>query len=92
MLDCGDNAREGRFYAYGIMCYELDGRTYWGHGGFYGSLVLHDPVEGVTLVANISQAIPAFDPAPVVGKILKIIGAKWARDVRRPPEYRRKKE
>ncbi len=76
MRDCGENAREGHSYGYGIIRYEIEGRTYWGHGGFYGSLVLHDPAEGVTLVANISQAMAPFDPTPVVGKLLKIIGAK----------------
>jgi D-alanyl-D-alanine carboxypeptidase len=80
MLDCRNNAREGHSYAHGIIRYELGGKAYWGHGGFYGSLVLHDPVEGVTLVANISQATAPFDPVAVVGKLLTIIGAKGARD------------
>jgi D-alanyl-D-alanine carboxypeptidase len=76
MLDCGDNVREGHSYAYGINRFELNRKTYWGHGGFYGSLLLHDPVEGVTLVANVSQAVAPFDAAAVVGKILTIVGAK----------------
>lgn len=76
MLDGAENAQEGQSYACGINKYEVDGRTYWGHGGFYGTLLLYDPVNKVTFSANISQAMPPFDPEAAVRKILEIIGVR----------------
>jgi D-alanyl-D-alanine carboxypeptidase len=75
MLDPGANQDEGTRYGRGIIRYDVDGTTYFGHGGFYGSLLLHQPEEGITLSANVAQASPPFDAMAAVRTLLQIAGA-----------------
>jgi D-alanyl-D-alanine carboxypeptidase len=73
MLDNSANASDGETYAKGINVYTLEGETFYGHGGFYGSLLVYSPERGITLSANIGQATPPFDAEKVVAAILDIV-------------------
>ena len=75
MLDNVANAADGETYAKGINVYTLEGETYYGHGGFYGSLLVHSPEQGITLSANVGQANPPFDAEAVVAAVLDIVTA-----------------
>lgn len=76
MIDNAANQADGETYARGINHYKLDGATYYGHGGFYGSLLVHHPDEGITLSAHIAQASLPYDAEPLVRAILEIVEAR----------------
>jgi D-alanyl-D-alanine carboxypeptidase len=75
MLDNSDNEADGETYALGINEYALNGEIYYGHGGFYGSLLAYHPEKRITLSANIGQATPPFDTEALVEAILEIVTA-----------------
>lgn len=60
-------------YGYGLFSFNANGKTYYGHGGFYGSLLLYEPVDRITLSANISQATPPYDTEKLVLDLLTVI-------------------
>ncbi len=76
MLDNAANQADGETYARGINHYTLDGETYYGHGGFYGSLLLYHPQKRVTLSAHLAQANAPYDVEPSIAKILESIEAR----------------
>ena len=73
MTDFSVTAELGGQYGYGLSEYTLDDEKYYGHGGFYGSLLLHQPEEGITISANVGQANTPFNAAEFVKKILRIM-------------------
>jgi D-alanyl-D-alanine carboxypeptidase len=75
MLDNSENAAEGKTYARGINIYELGGEQYYGHGGYYGSLLLYHPQKRVTLSVHVAQVVQPFDPEPLVVALLDSVGA-----------------
>lgn len=60
---------------YGLGIYEskLNGETYFGHYGFYGSYVGFSPKSNTTLVYNISQSNPKFNVREFIYEALKLI-------------------
>lgn len=73
MTDFSETARFGAAYGLGIYKYELKGRTFYGHGGFYGSFLAYDPVDRITISANIGQALPPYDAGKLVESLMEII-------------------
>jgi D-alanyl-D-alanine carboxypeptidase len=75
MIDNTANRADDETYARGINHYSLNGVTYYGHGGFYGSLLAHHPEEGITLSAHIAQAMQPYNAEPLVEAILEVVEA-----------------
>ena len=73
MIDYTGTEKFGATYGMGIFKYELNGKTFFGHGGFYGSVLAFDPEDGITFSANIGQAIPPYDTGKLVKELMDII-------------------
>ncbi|NDJ33073.1 MAG: beta-lactamase family protein [Chloroflexi bacterium] len=73
MLDNSANAAEGKTYARGINHYTLNDTIYYGHGGFYGSLLVHEPQQGVTISAHLAQATAPYDVSALMDAIVAIV-------------------
>jgi len=73
MIDYSATEKFGATYGMGIYKYELNGRIFYGHGGFYGSLLAYDPVDRITISANIGQANPPYDAGKLVTELMDII-------------------
>lgn len=73
MIDFSATLNYGATYGLGIFKYELNGKVFYGHGGFYGSVLAYAPAERVTFSANIGQAIPPYDTGLLVQKLIDII-------------------
>ena len=76
MTDYSATEKFGAHYGMGIYKYELNGKVFYGHGGFYGSILAYDPVDKITLSANIGQANPPYDTGKLVSALLEIIMSK----------------
>jgi D-alanyl-D-alanine carboxypeptidase len=76
MIDLTATSKVGAHYGMGIYKYDLNGRVFYGHGGFYGSILAYDPADKVTLSANISQANPPYDTGKLISSLLDIILSK----------------
>ena len=75
MTDFSATAAYNGHYGYGLSEYHLGEEKYYGHGGFYGSLLIHQPEQGLTLSANVGQANPPFDATRFVEDVLRILSA-----------------
>lgn len=73
MIDFTKVKSLGANYGLGLFSFDFNGKRFYGHGGFYGSLLLHEPSIGITLSANISQATPPYDTEHLVRKLLDVI-------------------
>jgi len=73
MTDYSATEKFGATYGMGIYKYELNGRIFYGHGGFYGSILAYDPADSITFSANIGQAIPPYDAGKLVKKLMDVI-------------------
>lgn len=73
MTNTGQVKKFNANYGYGLFSFNANGKTYYGHGGFYGSLLLYEPVDRITFSANISQATPPYDTEKLVLDLLTII-------------------
>ena len=73
MSDISETGKFGQHYGMGIYRWEINGRIFYGHGGFYGSKLAYDPIDKVTISANIGQANAPFDTGKVVNEILNIV-------------------
>jgi D-alanyl-D-alanine carboxypeptidase len=76
MTDYSVTKKFGENYGMGIYKYELNGKIFYGHGGFYGSILAYDPVEKITFSANIGQANPPYDAGKLVNALLNVIMSK----------------
>jgi D-alanyl-D-alanine carboxypeptidase len=76
MTDYSVTKKFGENYGMGIYKYELNGKIFYGHGGFYGSILAYDPVEKITFSANIGQANPPYDAGKLVNALMDIIMTK----------------
>jgi len=66
MLDISATQDYGAHYGLGIFQFQIDDLRLYGHGGYYGSLMLHDPDHDITIVANAGQSNLPFDARSVV--------------------------
>ncbi len=73
MIDL-DPAREfGKDSGMGIFLYEINGREFYGHGGFYGSIMLYSPEQKISFTVNVGQAEARLDPYELVDALLDVI-------------------
>ena len=54
----------------------VQARVFFGHGGFYGSLMVYNPVTRLVLCANIGQANPPYDSGELAKNMIKIMSDK----------------
>jgi D-alanyl-D-alanine carboxypeptidase len=73
MKDVADTRKFGASYGLGLIRYEIDGQIYYGHGGFYGSLMVYNPTGRIVLCANIGQAIPPYDSGELAKELIRVI-------------------
>jgi D-alanyl-D-alanine carboxypeptidase len=73
MKDDSKTSKFGANYGLGLISYKVDSITFYGHGGYYGSIMVYGPEPGLVLCANISQANPPYDSGEVAKKIIKIM-------------------
>ncbi len=57
----------------GIFRYELNGLSFYGHGGYYGSLMLYCPEQKLTIVANIGQSNADLSPRKLIGSVVDAV-------------------
>lgn len=73
MTDTSTTEAFGAHYGLGLFAYELDGKRFYGHGGFYGSILVHSPEHGITLSANIGQSNAPYSTSQLVNDIIKML-------------------
>ena len=57
----------------GIFLYNIKERSFYGHGGFYGSIMLYSPEQRISLTVNIGQAEADLNPYELVDALLLVI-------------------
>ena len=72
MIDISPNQPYNHAYGLGIYKFSIGEDIYYGHGGFYGSLLLYNPDKQITLSANVSQANTPFDVDELLVDLLSI--------------------
>jgi D-alanyl-D-alanine carboxypeptidase len=72
MMDIQETKPHGGNYGLGLISYDVADRRWYGHGGFFGSLMLYDPQDDYVFVANVGQANAPFDAEELVGRMLRI--------------------
>lgn len=75
MTDTEQVKKFGANYGYGLFSFNANEKTYYGHGGFYGSLLLYEPIYRITFSANISQATPPYNTEKLVAELLNVINS-----------------
>jgi D-alanyl-D-alanine carboxypeptidase len=73
MIDLSPAQQFNKDSGMGIFKYDVKGRTFYGHGGFYGSIMLYSPEQEISLTINIGQAEADLNPYDLVDAVLKII-------------------
>ncbi len=73
MLDFSVTRSYGGHYGLGIYEFKFANRIFYGHGGFYGSLLLYEPKDRIVFSANIGQSNAPFDKVALVDSLLEII-------------------
>jgi D-alanyl-D-alanine carboxypeptidase len=73
MLDLSPAQAFGKDAGMGIFRYELETGHYYGHGGYYGSLLLYEPDKKITLSVNVGQANADLDPVKLMNRIARTV-------------------
>lgn len=73
MTDTSETEAFGAHYGLGLFTYELDGKRFYGHGGFYGSILVHSPEHGITLSANIGQSNAPYSTGELVNELIALL-------------------
>jgi len=60
------------YYGLGLFQYNFNGDTYFGHAGFWGSLVAYCPAKKITFCGSINQVKPNFDTREFIALLLKM--------------------
>lgn len=63
----------GSRYGYGIFIYNINGHNFYGHSGYWGNMVCHDPERELTLAVSVNQSDPGFSFNELIKKSLKFI-------------------
>ena len=58
------------FYGLGIFQYNFNGDTYYGHGGFWGSLIAYCPTKKITFCGSINQVNPPFNSKEFIESLI----------------------
>ncbi len=70
MLDVSATQALGGNSGLGIYEYHFGKQIFYGHGGFYGSLLVFEPNKGILIAANIGQANLPYSAEEVLEKVL----------------------
>ena len=73
MIDISETEKFGQHYGMGIYRWEINGKTFYGHGGFYGSMLTYDPIDKITFSANIGQVKAPFNAGKAVSELMYIV-------------------
>ncbi|MCX6222633.1 MAG: serine hydrolase [Bacteroidia bacterium] len=60
------------YYGLGLFQYNFNGDTYFGHAGFWGSLIAYCPAKKITFCGSINQVKPIFDTREFIALLLKM--------------------
>ncbi|MEM8506265.1 MAG: serine hydrolase domain-containing protein [Bacteroidota bacterium] len=70
MIDVSKTSEFDKSYGLGIYKWNLGGKTFYGHGGFYGSILAYSPEHQITISANIGQSSPPFNSGELIDKVV----------------------
>lgn len=73
MIDITATKKLDAHYGLGLYKYDFNGKTFYGHGGFYGSILAYNPADKITISANIGQAFAPFNTGELIQELVKII-------------------
>ncbi|MDI9312399.1 MAG: serine hydrolase domain-containing protein [Limnohabitans sp.] len=59
------------YYGLGLYQYNFNGNIYYGHGGFWGSLVAYCPTKKITFCGSINQVNHNFNTSVFIESLLK---------------------
>ncbi|OHX68215.1 serine hydrolase domain-containing protein [Flammeovirga pacifica] len=63
----------GRTYGMGLTTFSFHNHMYYGHGGFWGSLMAYDPIRKRTIILSINQSEPAFNEMKLIKKSVLLV-------------------
>lgn len=58
------------YYGLGLYQYTFNGDIYYGHGGFWGSLIVYSPSKNITFCGSINQVNPSFKTSQFIETLL----------------------
>jgi len=61
------------YYGLGLYQYKFNGDIYYGHGGFWGSLIAYCPSKNITFCGSVNQVKPCFNTNEFIESLLKIL-------------------
>lgn len=64
------NSGRVSYYGLGLYQYNFNGDIYYGHGGFWGSLIAYCPSKKITFCGSINQVNPSFKTNQFIEKLL----------------------
>jgi D-alanyl-D-alanine carboxypeptidase len=59
------------YYGLGLYQYNFNGDIYYGHGGFWGSLIAYCPTKKITFCGSVNQVNPSFNSNEFIATLLK---------------------
>lgn len=59
------------YYGLGLYQYNFNGDTFYGHGGFWGSLIAYCPTKNITFCGSINQVNPTFKTNQFIATLLE---------------------
>ncbi|MFN8256570.1 MAG: serine hydrolase domain-containing protein [Bacteroidales bacterium] len=73
MMDTSKSDKYNGNYGLGLIKYKVDNYTFYGHGGFYGSIMVYNPETRLVFCGNIGQAFPPYDSGELAKQMIKIM-------------------
>lgn len=73
MIDLRPAQEYGKDAGMGIFKYRINEEDYFGHGGYYGSLLVYGPKNKIIIAANIGQANAELDPQLLMDTLVRTI-------------------
>jgi len=58
------------YYGLGLYQYTFNGNIYYGHGGFWGSLIAYCPTKKITFCGSVNQVNPSFRTSQFIETLL----------------------
>jgi len=73
MIDLKPAQEYGKDAGMGIFKYRINEEDYFGHGGYYGSLLVYGMKDRIIIAANIGQANAELDPQILMDSLVRTI-------------------
>lgn len=61
------------YYGLGLYQYDFNGDVYYGHGGFWGSLIAYNPDKKILFCGNVNQVNPPFKTKEFIETLLLVV-------------------